>query len=308
MGYAAFFLLCTVVPRNLPWPPRCLVPLRSRRLRDSHEVPAADAEDPGQDVEGAAMLSSAGADMAETEHRAGPPDGTKPAGPGPSPDIRGPIPRAAADAMASDRAGPDATTIVKAGTSTSDRPARRLVLRLVVRGFVLASVTLAVVLGPSLCQAWQEGRHRLNVPPSLDGLVLDESPAVPDTIDQLRDALETGIPLRSSVGAGYTDSARPPRSVIFVWGTGSFASPEASLDAAFAISVGDAIELEESRSLPAWSLDIRKCGVIPAEGAATSVCGWADRATLGIGLFRDRGVAESAELLQSMRHAIRPSG
>jgi len=45
--------------------------------------------------------------------------------------------------------------------------------------------------------------------------------------------------------------------------------------------------------------------VTPAEGAATCVCGWAERTRLGIGLFPGRDMAESAQLLHQMRRAIR---
>jgi hypothetical protein len=192
---------------------------------------------------------------------------------------------------------------MKSGAATAGKPSRRLGLRLVVGALLLAILTLAVVLVPRIWQAWQEGRHRPGVPPRVDGLVLDESPAAQDTVEQLHDALKTGVPLRSSVGAAYTDAARPGL-VIFIWGTGAFAAPEASLDAAFAISAGDAVEMGETEPLPDAPGGITKCGVTPAEGATTCVCGWAERTRLGIGLFPGRDMAESAQLLHDLRRAI----
>jgi hypothetical protein len=205
------------------------------------------------------------------------------------------------------RAVPAEGTVYSRTFRSTSQP-RRLRPRSLIGGFLLVAAMFAAAYGLSAWQARQEDRQPFAVPPSVDGLLLDRGPAVQQEVDQLRDALAAGLPLTSAVGAAYNGDGESRGSVIFVWGEGSFAAPEASLDAALAISVGDAVELDEARPLPGASVGVMRCGVSPGEGAGVSVCGWAERANFGIGMFPDRGMAESAELLGGLRRKIRGSG
>jgi hypothetical protein len=161
---------------------------------------------------------------------------------------------------------------MKSGAATAGKPSRRLGLRLVVGALLLAILTLAVVLVPSIWQAWQEGRHRPGVPPRVDGLVLDESPAAQDTVEQLHDALKTGVPLRSSIGAAYTDTAARPGLVIFIWGTGAFAAPEASLDAAFASRCRMRLAASRNAVSPRLKAPPPACAAGPSAPGSASGC------------------------------------
>jgi hypothetical protein len=186
------------------------------------------------------------------------------------------------------------------------RRVRRLGLRLALAGLVVATVTLALLVAPAVWQARHERHDRIVIPTRIGGLVVDDNPGAHDTVDQLRHAIEAGIPL-STTGAVYADDAGQSRSVIFVAGTGSLASPQNALDKALAITADAAGGLADVRPMPAGSADgVMNCGVIATEGSLTSVCGWADHASLGIALFPNRGRQDSADLLRTLRRAARP--
>jgi hypothetical protein len=142
----------------------------------------------------------------------------------------------------------------------------------------------------------------------VDGLVLDDHPGAEETVNHLRRVLEADIRLSSTAGAVYADEAGRSRSIIFVGGVGSLASPRPALDKAFTVVASEVGAIEEVQEVPAGSLGgVVKCGHVKANGGPTPVCAWADRTSLGIALFPNRDTPESAALLQMLRSAIRQS-
>jgi hypothetical protein len=181
--------------------------------------------------------------------------------------------------------------------------ARRLGLRLALGGVMAATAALGMLVAPAAWQAWQNRHDRIVIPTRVGGLVIDDNPGTRDTVDQLRHAIEADIPV-STAGAVYADDAGQSRSVIFVAGTGSLASPQSSLDKALAITAG---RLAGIRQMPTGSPGgVLKCGVLVTGGGPTSVCGWADNANVGIATFPNRGIEDSADLLRALRRATRP--
>jgi hypothetical protein len=50
-----------------------------------------------------------------------------------------------------------------------------------------------------------------------------------------------------------------------------------------------------------------KCGTTKTDGSSMAVCGWADHGSLGIAMFPNRPVDESADLLRTMRSSMQNS-
>jgi hypothetical protein len=176
---------------------------------------------------------------------------------------------------------------------------------LVLAGVAVAVIALAAALGRITWQLWDQKDVRIVTPPRVAGLVLDDSQGAHDTIDYLRTAVETGVSLKKSTGAVYADEAGRSRSVLFIGGTGVLVSPEESLGKTFGLIADDAGGVDDVHVVSAGSLGgVMKCGSTKTDGSSMAVCGWADHGSLGIAMFPNRPVDESAELLRTMRQSM----
>jgi hypothetical protein len=197
------------------------------------------------------------------------------------------------------------------GEEETREPRRRLrmVRNLTLAVLAVVLLVLAVVFGPT---AWRIARERttsLTTPAQVAGLTVDDSANARETADYLRTAVAAEIPLRTTVGAVYTDQGGEPRSVIFVGGTGLLLAPEKNLDATFTLVSDENGGVDDARPVPAGPLGgVMKCGTTLTDDATMTVCGWADHGCLGVAMFPNRGVDESARLLLAMRNAMQRRG
>jgi hypothetical protein len=181
----------------------------------------------------------------------------------------------------------------------------RLGLRVAIGGVAVTTMTVVMLLAPALIQTWQAHQHAIISPTYVDGLAADDGQGDHDTVHRLRHALEKALPL-STTGAVYTDhAAGRQRSVVFVGGTGSLASPQLSLAEALAIISGQTGGIRDVHEIPAGSLGSVKCGLTSTDNAPTAVCGWADYDGLGVAIFPDRDVKQSADLMRAILRAAR---
>jgi hypothetical protein len=186
------------------------------------------------------------------------------------------------------------------GRSTLLRPRNAALI-----GIVVVALVLAAIFGPVAWEMWGRDGVRITTPSRVAGLVLDDSQGAHDTIDYLRTAVQTGVSLEKSTGAVYADEAGQSRSVLFVGGTGSVGSPEDALTKTFRLISDDTGGVESVQSLPAGPLGgVMKCGSTKTDGGSMAVCGWADHGSLGIAMFPNRPVDQSAELLRTMRQSM----
>lgn len=170
-------------------------------------------------------------------------------------------------------------------------------------------LVLAVLFGPTGWQILRERGAALATPPQVAGLSVDDSTNAQETVDYLRTALAAQAPLRSTVGAVYTDEEGEPRSVIFVGGTGTLWAPDKNLDATFTLVSDDSGGVDGLHAVPAGPLGgVMKCGVTRTDDGTMAVCGWADHGCLGVAMFPNRGVDESARLLLAMRNGMQRRG
>jgi hypothetical protein len=180
---------------------------------------------------------------------------------------------------------------------------------LVLIGLAVVALVLAAVFGPLSWGLWSTKDTRIGTPSRIAGLVLDDSQNAQDTIDYLRTAIETGVSLQHTTGAVYTDGATQSHSVLFVGGTGALISPDQALKKTFGLITDQAGGVNAVRDVPAGPLGgIMQCGTTKTDGGSMTVCGWADHGSLGIAMFPDRPVSESATLLLTMRNAIQHRG
>jgi hypothetical protein len=164
---------------------------------------------------------------------------------------------------------------------------------------------VGVVFGPMAWRVWSERDVRLTTPQRVAGLELDDSQGAHDTIDYLRTAMETGVTLDHTTGGVYADTTGEPTSVVFVGGTGTLVSPADALNKTFSLITDEAGGVENVREVPAGPLGgTMKCGSTTTDGNEMAVCGWADHGSLGIAMFPNRPVDQSADLLRKMRKAM----
>jgi hypothetical protein len=185
------------------------------------------------------------------------------------------------------------------------RPAWLRPRNLALTGVGVLALVLGAVVGPIAWDAWKDKSVPIAIPPRVAGLVLDDSQGAHETIDYLRTAVQTGVALDKSTGAVYADEAGQSRSVLFVGGSGSIASPEDALTKTFHLISDDAGGVESIQVVSAGSQGgVMKCGSTKTDGGSMAVCGWADHGSLGIAMFPNRPVDQSAELLRTMRKAM----
>lgn len=201
---------------------------------------------------------------------------------------------------------------VDSPASPVTRTAKSRLLRprnLVIAGIAAAAVISAAVFGPMAWDVWSEKDVKITTPTKVAGLALDDSQGAHDTIDYLRTAIETGVSLDKTTGAVYADEAGESRSVLFVGGTGVLVTPEQVLSKTFGLITDDAGGVDSVHDVPAGPLGgVMRCGTTKTEGTPMAVCGWADHGSLGIAMFPNRPVDQSAELLRTMRKAMQSRG
>jgi hypothetical protein len=191
------------------------------------------------------------------------------------------------------------------GTTTSGRSALLRPRNLALISIAVVALVLAAIFVPIASEMWGRDNLRLTTPSRVAGLVLDDSQGAHDTIDYLRTAVQTGVSLEKSTGAVYADEAGQSRSVLFVGGTGAVGSPEDALTKTFRLISDDTGGVESVHSLPPGPLGgVMRCGFTKTDVGLMAVCGWADHRSLGIAMFPNRPVDQSAELLRMMRKAM----
>ncbi|MEV6494154.1 hypothetical protein AB0M20_36865 [Actinoplanes sp. NPDC051633] len=144
----------------------------------------------------------------------------------------------------------------------------------------------------------------LNPPTSIGRLALDQTEAGKTTADYLTTALAAEVDLDKTVGAVYSDTGAPDKTVLFFGGTALIWSPENDLDSAFDLVADDQGAVTGIHEVDAGSLGgTMKCGATATAEGDLTVCGWADHGTLALALFPSRPEAESATLMREIRDA-----
>jgi len=173
---------------------------------------------------------------------------------------------------------------------------------------LIGAVAVAVVLIG--WPARNPGPGRMVVPRRVDGVVLDDGAGIQAGADVLRDLLTAGVPLKATVAAVYADASGAPTSVIFAAGTGVVTSPRAALGKAFTMVAASYGGIGAAADVAPGRLGgVMRCGFTATEGSSTvAICGWADHSSVGMAVFPNRQVPQSAGVLRAIREAIRSDG
>jgi hypothetical protein len=180
--------------------------------------------------------------------------------------------------------------------------------RMIVLGVLAGIVVLLVLIGAVTWHYLGKESISLKPPASVAGLTLDDSADAQQTAEFLGNAVAAKMPLDNSVGAVYHDPAGKDRDVLFFGGTKLFLNPSKDLDQALSLLNDSSGAVTGLRDVPAGALGgVMRCGTSTGDGGPMIVCGWADRGSLGIGLFPGRTLDQAAQLLRDLRAATEHS-
>jgi hypothetical protein len=168
---------------------------------------------------------------------------------------------------------------------------------------VLAGVV--VLLIGTLALTWHFLNRKsisLAPPAAVNNLTLEDSDNAKQTAEYLRTAVAAKIALDDSVGAVYRDPVDQTHDVLFFGGTHLILNPSKDLDQAIGLLSDSSGAVTGLHEVPAGPLGgVLKCGTSNGDGGAMSVCGWADRGSIGVALFPGRTLDEAAQLLRDLR-------
>lgn len=211
-------------------------------------------------------------------------------GPPPTPDVTGPYP------------------IVQLGPVDVPRPRPNL------KPLWIALVVLLVIAVVGGGGAWyyfermdsaiDAERATVALPDRLADLAKTDKPELTQIADTAMDNLALQEYLTNIVGGAYADPTDPKQNVVIVAASGRVEDPDAEVQSLFS-GMGPGIEVRGITDYPPGGLGGRvRCGSIESAGGEMSACGWADHGSLGIGLFMQRPIDESALLFVHIRQLV----
>jgi len=200
----------------------------------------------------------------------------------------------------------DERAVAATGATPAGKPSTLLRPRnLVLISLVVILLVVVGIFGPTAWEVWSERDVHIDTPPRINSLELDDSQGAHDTVDYMQNAIKTSVTLERTTGAVYAESSGDSKSVVFVGGTGTLVTPSEALDKSFSLITDEAGGVDGVHEVAAGPLGgTMKCGTTTTDGNGMAVCGWADHGSLGIAMFPNRKVNESAELLRTMRKAM----
>ena len=171
-----------------------------------------------------------------------------------------------------------------------------------------ALIALATVCSVCGLLAWRQSTK--GYPVTLDtttipGYVESTTDVAKDASDQLRAAAKE-IPFDSSFGGAYQELDGGPADLLLLFGgTKYMFSPAGDLrEMERGIAAGAEAELTFVSVDPGPLGGEMRCGSMTIEGMITSVCAWADRGSLVVGMFIGLRVDEAHERLLRIRAAV----
>jgi hypothetical protein len=187
-----------------------------------------------------------------------------------------------------------------------ETPAGRVPLKriAIVSGSVAAAALLVsgIFYGPTVFRVLGQSDTEIRSPDKVGAFTLDKSDGAKDTSEYIRDAIASKVNLDDSVGLIYRDGGT---DAILVAGTARLWKPEETLKTAFDMVADDAGGVRDTKDVDAGPLGgTMRCGVTKVDDSDLTVCGWADNGSLGVALFSNRGVPESAKSMLELRDAV----
>ncbi|WP_426507582.1 hypothetical protein ACPPVO_55045 [Dactylosporangium sp. McL0621] len=188
----------------------------------------------------------------------------------------------------------------------TETPASRIPLKRValITGSVAAAALLisGIFYGPTVFRVLGQSDTEIKSPDKVGAFTLDKSDGAQQTSEYIRDAIASKVSLDKSVGLIYREGTT---DAILVAGTARIWKPEDTLKTAFDMVADDAGGVRDAKDVDTGPLGgTMRCGTTKVDDSDLTVCGWADNGSLGVALFSNRGVPESAKSMLELRTAV----
>ncbi|MEU7872713.1 hypothetical protein [Dactylosporangium sp. NPDC049140] len=188
----------------------------------------------------------------------------------------------------------------------TETPASRIPLKRValITGSVAATALLisGIFYGPTVFRVLGQSDTEIKSPDKVGAFTLDKSDGAQQTSEYIRDAIASKVNLDKSVGLIYREGTT---DAILVAGTARIWKPEDTLKTAFDMVADDAGGVRDAKDVDTGALGgTMRCGTTKVDDSDLTVCGWADNGSLGVALFSNRGVPESAKSMLELRTAV----
>nr|BFE65415.1 hypothetical protein GCM10020063_099410 [Dactylosporangium thailandense] len=192
----------------------------------------------------------------------------------------------------------------------SEAPASRVPLKriAIITGSVAAAAVLVsgIFYGPTFFRVLGQSDTEIKSPEKVGAFTLDKSDGAQQTSEYIRDAIASKVSLDNSVGLIYRDGKT---DAILVAGTARIWKPEDTLKTAFDMLTDDKGGVRDTKDVDAGPLGgTMRCGTTKVDDADLTVCGWADNGSLGVALFSNSPVSDSAKSLVELRTAVEHRG
>jgi hypothetical protein len=141
------------------------------------------------------------------------------------------------------------------------------------------------------------------LPDRVGDLVKSDDAALSSMVAATMEPLNGSSALNHVVGSGYEDPTDTKQKVVIVAASGRIQSPELEMQTMFSELKENSVK--DITDYPPGPLGGRvRCGAIEEGGAPFTVCAWADHGSLGLGMFLNRSVEESALLFVRIRQEV----
>jgi hypothetical protein len=174
---------------------------------------------------------------------------------------------------------------------------------------VVVAVLLVLIVGAGYALGkpiLDEYPAKVAAGPSIAGFAQSTNPELVSLSQQMNTEFKAGSELDSTAaGVYHKDGDEEQKVIIVVAGSALVLRPQTELRSAFDSMTASGLTVTGTSQVDPGELGgVAQCGSSVTGGVKLAVCGWADHGSLGMIMFFDRGVTESAKLLLAFRKEI----
>jgi hypothetical protein len=163
----------------------------------------------------------------------------------------------------------------------------------------------AVIAAPIL----KEYPATVTVPPDLAGMTKQQNAETDRLGQSLGEELKKTANVDSAVAGLYAAAGDAQHPVLVLGASGLLLSPTNEVDSAFKGMGTSGLPVSNVAPYDAGSLGgTIKCGTGKVPGTSLVVCAWGDHGSLGMAIFYNRPIAESADLFLKVREGMLSRG
>jgi hypothetical protein len=140
----------------------------------------------------------------------------------------------------------------------------------------------------------------IEFPQALAGMNKIENEDLDRLANLIVDGLKASDNIETALAAYYSSTSEPARIVGLIGATGKISTPATELDRMLSGSSVTGIVTVDPGPLGG----AMKCGIREDSSQRLTLCGWADRGSVGLGIFLDRTVSEAESLFRQIRGEV----